>query len=111
MPVTIHHAAVNGAASAARVGHAFATFAARGDNYTSVGLLARAPRTAFERSGRGPTGCGDPAYQQGCLTRAAPDESRLRDTGARSGSVALRSTVGRILWQNLARTAVGAARR
>ena len=53
-----HHAEVNDAASALRVSLACATFAARGDDHAIVGLVARAPRTASERIGRVPTGCG-----------------------------------------------------
>ena len=49
-----HHAGVNGAASALRVGLAFATFAARGDDHAIVGLVARAAhrlRTNRARAG------------------------------------------------------------
>ena len=53
-----HRADVNGAANDLRVGRAFATFAARGDDHAIVGIVARAPRTASERIGRVPTGCG-----------------------------------------------------
>ena len=52
------HAEVNGAAGDLRVGLAFATFATRGDDHAIVGFGARAPRTASERIGRVPTGCG-----------------------------------------------------
>ena len=90
-----HHAGVNGAASASRVNLAFATFAARGDDHAIVGIVARAPRTASERIGRMPMGCGRSCLGRGlsntrCTGRAAP--SRHRDTtDQRDASVSSRS--------------------
>ena len=76
-----HHADVNGAASDLRVGLAFATFAARGDDHALVGIVARAPRTASARVGRVPTGGGRSCFVTGlsntrCTGRAAPSRHR-----------------------------------
>lgn len=84
-----HHAEVNGAASDLRGGLAFATFAARGDDHAIVGIGARAPRTAFERIGRVPSGCGRSCSVTGlsntrCTGRAAP--SRHRSTTDQRGA-------------------------
>jgi len=74
-----HHAELNGAASDLRVGLAFATFAARGDDHAIVGIVTGAPRTASERVGRGPTGCRRSCLSPGlsntrCTGRAAPSK-------------------------------------
>ncbi len=84
-----HRAKVSAAVSKSRVGLAFATFAARGDDHAIVCLVARAPRTASEPIGRVPTGCGRSCVVTGlsntrCTGRAAP--SRYRDTTDQRGA-------------------------
>ena len=84
-----HHADVNGAASDLRVGLAFATLAARGDDHAIVGIVAHAPRTASARAGRGPTGCRRSYLSTGlsntrCTGRAAP--SRHQGTTDQRGA-------------------------
>ena len=96
VPVTLLRTGVSGAVGRSTAGRAFVTLAARVEDRARVRMVARAPRPTSARIGRGSTACQRSCYEQGCLTRAAPDDPRLRPTASRANQLLVRSTGRRI---------------